>query len=101
MFSVEKYSGTQVFYAPEDEDSARLAQIIQNTVRENLQHDNTRKTKAADKSIYLLYNAKRPSVMIECGFLSNMNELELLKNESYQLKLAYFFSKAITEFLIT
>ena len=101
MFSVEKYSGTQVFYAPEDEDSARLAQIIQNTVRENLQQDNNRKIKAADKSIYLLYNAKRPSVLIECGFLSNMNELDLLKNDSYQLKLAYFLSKAITEFLIT
>lgn len=100
MFSVEKYSGTQVFYDGNFKESEELSKVLQFTVKNCLQPDNNRKIKKTDKSIFLLYEAKRPSVMVECGFLSNINELSKLKNTEYQSQFSYFITKGIIQFLI-
>lgn len=101
MYAIEKYSGTQVFYSSNSEQSKEIAQYIQTSVKNAIQTENNRKIKAADNSIYLLYNAKRPSVMVECGFLSNLNELAALKASEYQSQMAYFITKGIIQYLIT
>ncbi len=101
MFSVEKYNGTQVFYDGKFSESEELSKELQFTVKNTIQPDNNRKIKKTDKSIYLLYEAQRPSVMVECGFMSNLNELEKLKNAEYQSQLSYFLTKGIIQFLIT
>lgn len=98
MFPVEKYSGTQVFYAKTD-SSDKLAEFIQNSVITAMQKENTRKIKACDDSVYLLDKAKVPSVMVECGFLSNLYELSMLKNDEYQMQLSYFITKGILNYL--
>lgn len=98
MYSVEKYKGTQVFYSPNDTASQTLAECIQSSIRTNLQPDNDRKVKASGDSIYLLYKAQRPSVMVECGFFSNMSELEKLKNKTYQCQMAYFITKGLINY---
>ncbi len=98
MYSVEKYSGTQVFYSENIPESEALASSIQLSVVNNLQPENTRKIKSATDSIYLLYNAERPSVMVECGFLSNIEELNLLKTEEYRSQLAYFIFRGISNY---
>lgn len=98
FFSVEKYYGTQVFYAPDCDISYNLAMCLQNSIAGNLQPENKRKIKESNKSIYLLYNALRPSVLVECGFLSNSDELSKLKNEQYQCQLAYFITSGLVEF---
>ncbi len=101
MFSVEKYSGTQVFYDGNFSESEELSKILQFTVKNRLQPDNNRKIKKTDNSIYLLYEAKHPSVMVECGFMSNLNELSKLKNTEYQSQLSFVLTKGIIQFLIT
>ena len=53
-----------------------------------LQPDNKREIKCADPSIFILDNIKCPSVLVECGFLSNDEELSLLKDEKYRCKMA-------------
>ena len=87
-FSSEKYSGLQVYYSPNNELSQAIATDIKNTVKANLQPQNTRDIKRADNSIYILNRAKIPSVLIECGFLSNEKELSLLKSDDYKKALA-------------
>ncbi len=89
MYDSAKYRGTQVFYGAQNPNSEILAQEIQDAVKNRLQPDNTRQIKPSGDSIYLLYNAKVPSVMVECGFLSNPEELALLKDDNYQKKIAY------------
>lgn len=89
MFTQEKYSGTQLFYSVNNPESALLAESIRKSVVTYLQPDNTRETKAATKDIYLLHNATTPSVIVECGFISNAQEAEKLKSKEYQKKLAY------------
>lgn len=88
-FEQEKYNGAQVFYSPNSKESEVLAENIRLSVVNMLQPENTRENKRATKDIYLLYNCKQPSVIVECGFLSNNNELAKLKTEEYQKQIAF------------
>lgn len=88
-FEQKKYNGTQVFYSPNNPESEELAESIRLSVTSMLQPDNSRELKKADKNIYLLYNCTNPSVIVECGFISNNEELEKLKTDDYQKQIAF------------
>lgn len=96
-FPQSQYSGLQVWYSPNTEASFTLAQSTQTLVRELLQPQNERKIKSATSSIYLLHRLSVPSVLIECGFLSNPQEAQLLANEDYQRQLAFVLFLGLTE----
>lgn len=97
-FSASKYSGMQIYYSQSNEESARLAGAIKDTNKLYLQRDNKRQTKKSNGSIYILDNITCPAVLIECGFLSNENELELLKSKEYQARLALVMLASISNF---
>ena len=97
-YVAEKYSGTQVFYADRAPGSRELAETLQRTIIDSLQPDNTRRVKPTEGTVYLLDKAEKTSVMVECGFLSNRQELQLLKDTAYQSKMAYFIAKGICEY---
>lgn len=88
-FEKSQYSGTQVFYSMNNDNGKLLAQFIQTNVKDLLQSDNNREIKPAGKNLYILYHAKSPAVMVECGFLSNPKESVLLQDSSYQGKMAF------------
>lgn len=88
-FSGSSSSGMQVFYSGNDPKSKTLADCIQAYTKNNIQQSNDRQTKQITKSVYLIYNAKQPAVLVECGFLSNATEAALLNNDDYQNKIAY------------
>lgn len=88
-FTTSTANGAQVFYSKNNEKSSALGQTIQNSIVEKLQPDNQRVIKQGTKSTYLLYNAKIPAVIVECGFLSNKAELKKLKDEKYQREMSY------------
>ena len=89
--------GTQIWYSANDEQSKVLADNVLCTVKEFLQPGNTRENKASDDSYYLLYRAKVPSIMVECGFMSNQRENELLQDSQYQADFAYCILLGICE----
>ena len=98
-FTEERYSGAQVFYSPRSKDeSSLLAQCIQETIVNTLQKSNTRQIKECGSSVYLIYNAVKPAVLVECGFLSNLKEAELLKTEKYQKQLAFCIAIGIQNY---
>lgn len=88
-FTESRYSGTQVFYSTNNSDSKLLAENIRNRVISLLQKDNTRETKPATSSIYLLWETKVPAVLVECGFLSNSAEEAKLNDPAYQKQMAF------------
>lgn len=88
-FQSPNVRGTQVFYSPNNEESKVLAHSIQSTVQDLLQPNNKRFIKKSGTNIYMLYYAKNPAVMVECGFLSNYDECQRLKNDEYQNKLTF------------
>jgi len=46
-----------------------------------------------------LNNAQVPAVMVECGFMSNQKETELLKDSDYQQKLAFVIALGICDYI--
>lgn len=98
-YTQSQYSGTQIFYSKNNPDSEILAQFIRSAVINNLQKENTREIKKSGKEIYLLNSATVPAVMVECGFLSNKDEADLLKTEKYQNDIAFFIAMGIVDYL--
>ena len=90
-----KVSGSQVFYGKLNARSQNAAKIIQENIARYLQPENNRKIKPATKDIFLLYNAKSPAVLIECGFMSNPDELNKMQDSKYTLKLCMCIGAAI------
>ena len=87
-FEQSKYYGAQTFYPKGKEDSIGLSKYIQGELKRVVDKTNNREVKARD-DIYLLKENEIPSVLIECGFLSNEKEAKLLVDEKYQEKLAW------------
>lgn len=98
-FSDSRYSGLQVWYSDNNPDSHELADIIQNNIKSKLQPNNNRMTKSAGSSIYLLEQSSCPSVLVECGFLSNAAEAELFKDAKYKDTLCSHLCDSVIEFL--
>lgn len=98
-FSDARYSGLQVWYSDNNPDSRELADIIQNNIKSKLQPNNNRMTKSAGTSIYLLEQSSCPSVLVECGFLSNIEEAERFKDSVYKNSLCSHLCDSIIEFL--
>jgi N-acetylmuramoyl-L-alanine amidase len=97
-FPIEKYSGMQIYYSKNNEKSQDIASALRDANKIYLQKDNKRQIKSADSSIFVLHNITAPAVLIECGFISNKNELALLKSSDYQCKLAITIFSAISNF---
>ncbi len=97
-FPAEYCKGAQTFYSDNNDQSKLLAESLQNNAK-ILQTDNTRKIKRGNDTIYLLKNLNIPSVLIECGFLSNPEEAELLSKNEYQNALTLMLYCGIVEYL--
>ena len=93
-FAQEKYHGAQVFYGAGG--SKALAERMQDALRNALDPSNHRKCKVAE-NVYLLKNVSCPAVLVECGFLSNARERQLLGDETYQKKLAAAMISVVAE----
>lgn len=100
-FSQSKYCGTQVFYSENNSLSKSLAECIRVSVKSLIQKDNERQTKPADGSIFILKKSTNPSVLVECGFLSNPEELEKLKTSQYKQEIAYCIYLGFMEYYYT
>ncbi len=96
-FPQQQYHGAQVFYG-KTTSSAQLAQQIQDALRQTLDPSNHRQCKAAD-TVYLLQKVSCPAVLIECGFLSNVQEAAWLQTDEYQKKLICAVASALSQFL--
>lgn len=99
QFTDSKYSGAQMFYSDSHSSNEELARTLQSKFVEYLQPDNARETKLCGKELFLCYYSKNPTVMVECGFLSNPQEAELLKTQEYQNKVAFTIYSAVNEFV--
>ncbi len=88
-FTQSQYYGTQIFYSPNTPDSKLLAESVRSQVVGMLQPHNTRELKRGTSDVYLLHHAKKPMILVECGFLSNAAELAKLKDPTYQRHMAF------------
>ena len=93
----EKWSGAQTFYNPEDPESQALAHAIQQMLIEQLgDHD---REALPREDTYLFKNATMPTVIVECGFLSNAEEAAKLQDPAYQQQLAWAIYLGVNQYL--
>ena len=93
----ESVHGCQVFYPP-DKESNLLASSIQNHCQRVLDPENHRQEKE-NNSYYLFRHTDCPVVIVECGFLSNHKEANLLITTEYQQKTAWSIFMGTIQFL--
>ena len=90
-YPVSSVKGAQAFFAGNSEGE-RYALTVQNYFNDVL---NDKPRKAAVGDYYILNCSEYPSVLCECGFLSNSKEENLLITASYQEKVAYTIYSAV------
>lgn len=90
--------GAQVFYYTGSAEGKQLADIIQERMIQGLDPENHRVAKEND-SYYLLKKTSKPIVIVECGFLSNPQEAELLVDPAYQERVAWQIHMGILQYL--
>lgn len=79
--------GAQTFYFTGSTEGKAFAETVQDSL---LAFDDTNTRQAKNSSTYyLLKNSHVPSIIIECGFLSNPEETMKLTDPNYQKELAY------------
>ncbi|MDD6826273.1 MAG: N-acetylmuramoyl-L-alanine amidase [Oscillospiraceae bacterium] len=100
QYTDPKYSGAQMFYSTKGSSKSRdIAQNIQNKFVEYLQPENKREIKECGKELFLCYFSENPTVMVECGFLSNPEEAARLEDPEYQKMVAFTVYSGIIESL--
>lgn len=99
-FEQSKYKGAQVFYPGNSPESKKLAETIQQSITEFADNTNYREAKDSNNDIFILNDSKIPSVLVECGFLSNPEEEAKLMSQEYQSEIAYAIFGGISRYLI-
>lgn len=90
-------SGLRVFYSQNFEEIKPLAENIQSRMSD-VTGTKGGIIKSADKSLFLMKNPPLPSILVECGFLSNPIEEEKLSSPEYQSRLAWAIADAIEKY---
>lgn len=93
----ESVKGAQVFYYGQSQEGKELAEVLQKSLIDYLDKENNRSAKA-NESYYLLKKTDSPTVIVECGFLSNRREAALLADEKYQKKIVDAICKGVIKY---
>ena len=97
-FPSEVRRGAQAFFERNDEESFRLATSVQNALNVlNLEHTK-REYSPLTAEKYILNCSPSPSIIVECGFLSNPQDEKLLRDADYQIALAEKIAWGIMDF---
>lgn len=91
-------SGVQVFYYKDSVKSKEAAEIMQKQMIKTLQPKKEREAKD-NSSYYLLKKTSVPIMIVECAFMSNPTEAELLTQEDYQEKVAWAIYLGIMQYV--
>lgn len=96
-FSSSTRRGAQVFYKNGDDEGKLLAESVQKSFNTMKEAPRTSSPLAGD--YYILNCTNYPSIIAECGFLSNPEDEALLVTEEYQSSVAYAVFKGIVGYL--
>lgn len=92
------WRGAQVFFDDVNKNNVKLAEIMQNTFKKNL---NTNRKYKQVTNQYMYRRINRLGVLLEVGFISNSNERYLLQKKEYQEKIAKTITEGINNYFNT
>lgn len=94
-FTLSSTKGAQAYYKRGNDTGAVLA----NCVQKQLTMLPNAKKSAKVGDYYLVNCTEIPSVLVECGFISNEEEEKLLQTKEYQNKVCYSIMSGVIDFL--
>ncbi len=96
-FDDPSQNGMCFYYSPNNPQSKVLAETMHQILLDTLQRDNRRKPKQAASNLFILYHTENPAVLVECGFLSNREEEQRLKDSTYQNQICILLTSALSK----
>lgn len=96
-FPQPQVKGAQVFYHNQSDKGKLLAQTIQKSIKTYADSENKRVAKH-NSDYYVLRVTKSPSVIVECGFLTNREEEAKLNTDKYQEEIAWSIYIGIVDY---
>jgi N-acetylmuramoyl-L-alanine amidase len=100
-FDSPSVHGAQVFYHATGTNSKVLAELIQERLNTFVgKHGGSAMTRPAkeSESYFVLKKTTMPAVIVECGFMSNLRDLELLQNEDFQEKVCWAIYMGVMDY---
>lgn len=94
--SNSSWRGLQIFYTTKNKENYNIAKVMDLTIRKKI---STVREIKKDNSYYLYKQIKVPGILIEAGFISNPNDLYLLKKDWYQEKLMGLVRDGVINYL--
>lgn len=89
--------GWQTFYSKNSDEGKRLATLVQSSIQKNIDRVNKRVALSIE-GIKIVDKTNIPVIIVECGFLSNAEDLRLLQTEEYQNKIVIGIINGVKEF---
>ena len=93
----ETIKGAQVFYYEQSAEGKEIAECIQKHLIERVDNTNKRVAKA-NGSYYLLRKTQQPTVIVECGFLSNREDCANFNSPSYRSRLCLVLFASVCKY---
>ncbi len=94
-YTSSTWYGAQTFYTNNNKNNIVLAEIIQKNFKKKL---NTNRNIKNINNRYLYDNLDKLGVLLEVGFITNVNERNLLIQDNYQYKISYIILESIIEY---
>ena len=96
-FGDKSVHGLHVFYDKSHPDAEAIAAAVQDEISE-LTGATAHAVKTADERLFLMKNPPIPSILVECGFLSNPEDEAKLNDEDYQARIAWAIASALENY---
>lgn len=96
-FEKTSANGLNIFYAHNFTEIEPLAVNIQNRMSE-ITGAAAHSVKTADKNLFLMKNPPLPAILVECGFMSNAEEIKKLKDDDYQSRIAWAIADSVEKY---
>lgn len=97
QYTLSSRRGAQVFFKNGSEQGKLLASCVQNSF--NNMEQSSRECSSLSGDYYILNCSNFPSIIAECGFLSNPKDEALLITDEYQNDIAYAIFKGSIDYL--
>ena len=91
--------GAQVFYNSEYDTHKAFAEYLQAELNGVYEKQGVKHRKVSKGDFYMLQCTQAPSALVECGFLSNALDEELLVSGAWQEKIAVAIASGVLRFL--
>lgn len=89
------HGGIDTFHFPNSVEGKKVAAFVQNEI---IRETGLRNRGVKSANFYVLRKTTMPAILVECGFMDNLQEAKLMLNELHQMNCARGIAKGICKY---